>query len=178
MTPTQAVILDRDGVINFDSSEYIKSPPEWQPIPGSLEAIARLHNAGISVFIATNQAGVARGLISKESLEAIHSKMRDMIRQSGGEIRGIYQCIHHPDDACECRKPAPGMLLQILEDAGLEPGNTPFVGDSLKDIEAAESAGCRPVLVMTGNGHTTRQKRPDLPDVYENLADFADDFLT
>lgn len=177
MTDTKAVILDRDGVINLDSSDYVKSAGEWSPIAGSPEAIARLTHAGYRVFVATNQAGIARGVFTTEHLIQMHEKMVEITRESGGEFTGIYFCPHHPDDNCACRKPRPGMLQQIAQDHDLDLNNLPFVGDSVKDIEAAEAAGCRPVLVLTGNGEQTRERRPDLSDVFKNLSDFVDALL-
>lgn len=174
----RVVILDRDGVINFDSPDYIKSVAEWRPIPGSLEAIARLSAAGASVFVATNQAGIARGKLSSDALADIHAEMIGRLEAVGGSLAGIEFCPHHPDDDCQCRKPAPGMLERIGERSGLPIAGEPFVGDSLKDIEAAEAAGCRPVLVLTGNGETTWHQRSDLVDVYPDLASFVDAWLS
>ncbi len=171
------VILDRDGVINHDSPDYIKSAAEWQPIPGSLEAIALLTKAGIPVFVATNQAGIARGKLDEAALAAIHEKMQEAVATAGGEIRDIMYCPHHPDDRCRCRKPKPGMLLDLAERHGLDLAGQPFVGDSLKDIRAAEGAGCKPVLVRTGNGEETLHLRPHHEHVFDDLLSFAKSVL-
>ena len=167
------VILDRDGVINQDSTHYIKHPDEWQPIPGSLEAIALLHQNGYRIYIATNQAGIARGQLTESSLNAIHEKMLAQVTEAGGKLSGIHYCPHHPNDNCKCRKPAPGMLLEIADAAGIDITGMPYVGDSLKDIRAAEAAGCKPVLVLTGNGAETSKLRPNLEHIFENLLAFA-----
>jgi len=149
------IIMDRDGVINQDSPDYIKSPKEWIPIPHSLNAITRLNNAGHQVVVATNQSGVGRGYYSQAVLEKIHQKMRDELAAVGGRIDGIYFCPHTPDDHCECRKPKPGMLLQIAKDYNADLKQVYFVGDSIRDIQAAQAVGCLPVLVKTGNGEKT-----------------------
>ena len=149
------VILDRDGVINQDSDSYIKSPEEWLPIDGSLEAIARLHQCGFRVAVATNQSGVARGLFDLYTLARIHQKMCSLAEESGGLIDGVFFCPHGPDEGCGCRKPQPGLLAQIASEFEVSLQGVPFVGDSLKDIQAARSAGCRPILVLTGKGGQT-----------------------
>ncbi|MFP6807837.1 MAG: D-glycero-beta-D-manno-heptose 1,7-bisphosphate 7-phosphatase [Pseudomonadales bacterium] len=169
------VILDRDGVINEDSPAYIKHPDEWHPVEGSLEAIALMHAHGIRVYIATNQAGIAKGKLSESLLSAIHHKLETEVEIAGGKITEIVYCPHHPDLNCACRKPAPGMLIQILESTGVDPSEVYYVGDSLKDIEAAEAAGCRPVLVLTGNGQDSLKQRPRLNAVYSNLLAFVKD---
>ncbi len=149
------VILDRDGVINHDSPYYIKNPQEWQPIVGSLQAIVALKKAGHLVTVATNQSGVGRGLFTLKTLNAIHAKMNESLRQLNVSLDGIYYCPHLPDENCECRKPKPGMLLQIKQDFPEEFANSILVGDSLRDIEAAHAAGCRAALVRTGKGLQT-----------------------
>jgi D-glycero-D-manno-heptose 1,7-bisphosphate phosphatase len=149
------VILDRDGVINADSDDFIKSPSEFVAIDGSIEAIALLSNAGFTVAVATNQSGVARGLLNVRALDAIHDKLRLAVREAGGDIGRIVYCPHHPDDGCDCRKPAPGLLLRLAHQYGVPLDNVPMVGDSDRDIEAAKAAGCRPILVLTGNGRKT-----------------------
>ncbi len=169
----QVIILDRDGVINDDSPSYIKSPDEWRPIEGSLEAIAMLCRAGYRVYVATNQAGVGRGYFDLDTLHAIHARMQAAIEAHGGEIGGIFYCPHHPDDHCGCRKPEPGLLLEIAEHAGVDIRRQLYVGDSPKDIEAAKSAGCKPVLVLTGHGRETVGTLSEAVDVYESLFDFA-----
>lgn len=171
------VILDRDGVINQDSPDYIKDPDEWLPEPGSIEAIARLTQQGIAVYVATNQAGLARGKFELPSLEATHQKMRETVAAAGGEIAGIRYCPHHPDDNCVCRKPAPGLLHMLADDFGLKLADGYFVGDSLKDLQAAEAAGSHGALVLTGNGQKTLAARPDFDRVFSNLAAFVDQIL-
>lgn len=167
------IILDRDGVINQDSDDYIKSPDEWIPLPGSLEAIAQLTEAGFSVVVATNQSGIARGYYDLNTLEAIHQKMADAVAAAGGKLAGIFYCPHGPDDHCECRKPKDGLIRQIAETFQIDVTNVPFVGDSTRDIEAAISAGCLPILVKTGNGAKTAEKLTSSDRVYEDLLDFS-----
>jgi D-glycero-D-manno-heptose 1,7-bisphosphate phosphatase len=166
------VIVDRDGVINFESDAYIKSPAEWRPIPGSLEAIAALTQAGFTVVVATNQAGVGRGLFTLETLGAIHQKMREAVSAAGGKLDGIYFCPHHPDDNCDCRKPKPGLFHQIAEHYRLDLRDVPAVGDTLRDIQAARAVGARAILVRTGRGMQALEQLPDPPDV-EVYADLA-----
>lgn len=148
-------IIDRDGVINQDSDAFIKSPDEWVPIPGSLEALARLTENGWKVVIATNQSGLARGLFSIETLNAIHAKMRQELTPLGGHVDAIFLCPHGPDDGCDCRKPKPGMLHEIAHRFDVDLTQLPVVGDSLRDLQAAAAAGCQPWLVLTGNGQKT-----------------------
>lgn len=166
------IILDRDGVINFDSEHYIKSPDEWHAIPGSLEAIADLNRAGYRVLVATNQSGVARGYYDLETLNLIHEKFMRELAAVGGYVDEIFFCPHHPDDHCQCRKPKPGLFDKIKEKYQFDFANTYYVGDSASDIEVALAAGCKPVLVLTGNGEKTRQKFADaaLLPVFPNLA--------
>jgi len=179
------VILDRDGVINHDSDDYIKSPDEWQPLPGSLEAIARLCRADYTVVVATNQAGVGRGLFSLEMLIRIHRKMASSIRDKGGRLDSVFFCPHSPAEQCGCRKPKPGMLLEISDRLGIGLSGVPVVGDSLRDLEAAEAAGAIPVLVKTGRGRLTQEKlsKGELSHtlgqtpVYADLAAFTDAVL-
>jgi len=179
------VILDRDGVINHDSDDYIKSPDEWQPLPGSLEAIARLCRADYTVVVATNQAGVGRGLFSQEMLIRIHRKMASSIRDKGGRLDSVFFCPHSPAEQCGCRKPKPGMLLEISDRLGIGLSGVPVVGDSLRDLEAAEEAGAMPVLVKTGRGRLTQEKlsKGELSHtlgqtpVYADLAAFTDAVL-
>ena len=146
------VILDRDGVINHDSPDYIKSPEEWVPIPGSLDAIARLRHAGLRVVVATNQAGVGRGLFDAPALMAIHARMNDAVERAGGALDAIFFCPHHPDQACACRKPAPGLLRAALDRFDIAPEEAVAIGDSLRDLQAAAAAGVPGRLVLTGNG--------------------------
>lgn len=154
MEHPRAVILDRDGVINFDSPDYILTPDQWQPIPGSLEAIARLTKAGIPVAIASNQSALGRGTLDTPTFEAIQSKMMHTIEQAGGRIAHIAYCPHTPDDDCNCRKPEPGLVHEVLLALGLadHASDVLFVGDSLRDVEAAVAAGVTPMLVQTGYG--------------------------
>ena len=171
------VILDRDGVINAESPEYIKSPDEWEPLPGSLDAIARLTKAGFQVFVATNQAGIARGKLSLVELDIIHQRMLNEVEQLGGRIVDIRYCPHHPDDHCNCRKPAPGMLLDLAKIYNLDLSMGHFVGDSIKDLQAAKAAGCKGVLVLSGNGHESLKLFPDFKPVHKDLASFASQLL-
>ena len=146
------IILDRDGVINFDSPYYIKTPEEWNPIPGSLEAIGKLKNNGWTVTIATNQSGIGRGLMTFSDLFAINTKMLNSIRQFGGEIDGIFFCPHDPDYNCDCRKPKPEMLIDICKRFRFDTKDCIFVGDSLRDLLAAKFINAKAFLVLTGNG--------------------------
>ncbi|MBQ0783768.1 MAG: D-glycero-beta-D-manno-heptose 1,7-bisphosphate 7-phosphatase [Amphritea sp.] len=153
------VILDRDGVINHDSDNYIKSVDEWRPLPGSIQAIARLSKAGFDVCVATNQSGLARGYFDLTTLNLMHRKMKDLVEEQGGRIDKIEYCPHSPDDNCYCRKPLPGMYQHILSCyPDIDPEKVYVVGDSLRDLEAAESAGCPSILVSTGKGKRTLEK--------------------
>jgi D-glycero-D-manno-heptose 1,7-bisphosphate phosphatase len=174
------VILDRDGVINFDSDDFIRSPQEWIPIPGSLEAIGRLHRAGCTIVVATNQSGVGRGLFGLEELERIHAKMHEAVRASGGRIDGIFFCPHRPDENCECRKPRPGLLKRIAKTLDVDLRDACLVGDSQRDILAARSVSASPVLVRSGKGRRTLEQGAEIGDtpVFDDLAAFADDFLS
>lgn len=178
------VILDRDGVINQDSDDYIKSADEWQPIPGSIEAIARLCDAGYSVAVATNQSGLGRGLFELDDLEAIHDKMRELVESAGGHIAGIYYCPHLPTTGCNCRKPAPGLLDAIAEDFSISLEGLTFIGDSLKDLQAGAARLCRPILLRTGKGTDYEKQLADEPNaqvrnaaVYNDLASAVDSLL-
>ncbi|WP_293001328.1 D-glycero-beta-D-manno-heptose 1,7-bisphosphate 7-phosphatase [Nevskia sp.] len=168
------VILDRDGVINEDSPDFIKSVAEWQPVPGSLEAIAMLCQAGYRVFVASNQSGIGRGLLDFDALFAIHDRMQRALAELGGRIDGIFFAPEHPDRASEMRKPAPGMLKDLAKRLNQSLDGVPFVGDSGSDLEAARAAGARPVLVLSGNGERTKTKQ-NLADVevFDNLMAFA-----
>ena len=175
------VILDRDGVINQDSDDYIKSPEEWTPIPGSLEAIARLHREGYKVVIATNQSGVARGLFTLDTLARIHNKMLELVRDKGGEIDAMFFCPHGPDDGCRCRKPLPGLFEEIADrlKVNLSLNGVWTVGDSERDITAAATVGAKAALVRTGKGQHTLKKSKALDGVpvYADLAAFTDALL-
>ena len=150
------IILDRDGTINQDSDQYIKSPAEWKPIPGSLQAIARLNQGGWRIVVATNQSGIARGLFDMAALNAIHAEMHRAVGLAGGRIDAIFFCPHAADSGCECRKPKPGLLREIASRMDVELAEVPMVGDSLRDLEAAAAAGAKPYLVLTGKGKKTR----------------------
>jgi D-glycero-D-manno-heptose 1,7-bisphosphate phosphatase len=149
------VMIDRDGVINEDSGEFIKSVAEWRPIAGSLEAIASLHRAGWTVTVVTNQSGVGRGLYDEATLAKIHEHMRERVRAAGGELAGVYYCPHLPDAGCECRKPKPGMFRALERELGVSVVGAPYIGDRMSDVEAAEVVGARPMLVRTGTGAST-----------------------
>lgn len=149
------VILDRDGVINFDSAQFIKSPEEWKPIPGSLEAIARLNQAGYRVVLATNQSGVGRGLFDMATLNAIHEKMYKLLGQYGGRIDALFYCPHAADSKCACRKPNSGMFEEIANRFNVDLTGVPAIGDSLRDLQAGAAMGCVPILVRTGKGEKT-----------------------
>jgi D-glycero-D-manno-heptose 1,7-bisphosphate phosphatase len=169
------IILDRDGVINYDSDQFIKSPQEWRPIEGSMEAIALLNQWGWRVVVATNQSGVGRGLFDMDTLAAIHDKMHRTVAQAGGRIDAIFFCPHAADSKCSCRKPKPGMLLEIAERFNVDLVDVPVVGDSLRDLQSAVSAGAQPVLVRTGKGAKT-EADPELPPgtpVHDNLAAYV-----
>jgi len=169
------VILDRDGTINHDSEQHIKSPSEWRPIDGSLEAIARLTQADYRIAVATNQSGIARGLFDTTMLIAIHDTLQRALSQVGGRVDGFFFCPHAADSACECRKPKPGMLLEIGRRFNVSLDGVYMVGDALRDLQAAAAAGAKPVLVLTGKGKKT-QKDGNLPAgtmVFQDLAAFA-----
>jgi D-glycero-D-manno-heptose 1,7-bisphosphate phosphatase len=150
-------ILDRDGVINYDSDQYIKSPSEWRPIPGSIEAIARLNQHGFRIAVATNQSGIGRGLFDMATLNAINDKMMEMVFRQGGRIDALFFCPHTAVEECGCRKPRTGMLVEIAARFHTDLKGVPAVGDSLKDLQAAESVGAQPILVLTGKGKGTRE---------------------
>ena len=164
------VILDRDGVINHDSAAYIKSPAEWKAIPGSLEAIAKLTQAGFHVVIATNQAGVGRGLFEMATLNAIHDKMHRAVGQAGGRIDAVFYCPHAQDAKCDCRKPKPGLLEEIGKRFNTSLKGVPCIGDALRDLEAAAAVQAQPILVLTGKGKKTqREMLPAGTLVYADL---------
>ena len=149
------VILDRDGVINQDSANFIKNPNEWIPIPGSLEAIGLLNHSGFRVVLATNQSGISRGLFDMAILNSIHDKMHRELAHVGGRIDALFYCPHAADDHCDCRKPKTGMIEEIGKRFSVELKDTPAVGDSLRDLQAFADAGCQPILVRTGKGEET-----------------------
>ena len=152
MTPLKLVILDRDGTINEDRDDYVKSPDEWVPLPGSLEAIARLNHAGWHTVVATNQSGLARGLFDTAVLNAVHVKMNQALSRHGGRIDAVFFCPHGPGEGCRCRKPLPGLFELIGDRYGVELGGVPLVGDSLRDLQAGAAVGCPTHLVRTGKG--------------------------
>jgi D-glycero-D-manno-heptose 1,7-bisphosphate phosphatase len=162
-------ILDRDGVINFDSPDFIKSEDEWLPIPGSLEAISLLNDAGKIVAVATNQSGIARGLFSEDTLDAMHRKMVIMAHEVGGHIDLMVHCPHGPNDNCACRKPKPGLVSGLCQHFSIEPEDAVLVGDSLRDLQAATSAGIDSVLVKTGKGEQTLADNDITQPVFANL---------
>ena len=173
------IILDRDGVINKDADDFIKSPEEFIPIPGSLEAIARLNHAGYMVLVATNQSGIARGYFTMDTLTRIHDKLKRLLNAYGGRIDGIFFCPHGPDDHCHCRKPQPGLYEEIAQRLGRDLVNVPAVGDSLRDLQAAQLVGANPILVRTGKGEQTLVNGDGLEGipVYADLAEYVDHLL-
>lgn len=169
------VILDRDGVINKDSANFIKNPNEWIPIPGSLEAIAMLNQHGFRIAVATNQSGVSRGLFDMATLNSIHDKMHRELALVGGRIDAVFYCPHSTDDHCDCRKPKPGMIKEIGKRFSLELNEVFAVGDALRDIQAFADAGCKTILVRTGKGEDTL-KAGTLPEhtlVFSDLNEAA-----
>jgi D-glycero-D-manno-heptose 1,7-bisphosphate phosphatase len=174
------VILDRDGVINFDSAQFIKSPAEWKPIPGSLEAIARLNQAGYRVVIASNQSGVGRGLLDMSTLNEINGKMHKALAVVGGRIDAVFYCPHANDADCECRKPKPGMLKEIARRFNIDLAGVACVGDSLRDLQAATAMGASPYLVLTGKGDKTAEAGglPEGTVVVEDLAEAVNRILS
>ena len=173
------VILDRDGTINEDSADYVKTVDEWTPLPGALDAIARLNHAGWHVVVASNQSGLGRGLFDVSTLNAMHAKMHNLLAAAGGRVDAVFYCPHGPDEVCRCRKPEPGLFEQIGERYGLDLRDVPVVGDSARDVLAGAAAGCEPHLVLTGKGAAYQGR--SLPDtfpkgtrVHADLAAFAD----
>jgi len=172
------IILDRDGVINLDSDDYVKSADEWIPIQSSIDAIGLLHQAGHRVFVATNQSGVGRGYFSLDALTAMHEKMLGLVNTAGGQITDIAFCPHSPDNVCGCRKPKPGLLTSLSDKNDIQLDQTIVIGDSLRDLQAAIDVGATPILVLTGKGKKTRQQHPDLNVLtFENLYDAVQHIL-
>ncbi len=169
------ILLDRDGVINRDSDAFVKSTDEFIPLPGAYEAIATLCRSGFLIAVCTNQSGVGRGLISEAELAKINRKMVRGVTAAGGVVHGMRYCPHLPEDGCECRKPQPGMVVELMAELGSEPAATTLVGDSIRDLQAGQAAGCRVVLVRTGNGADSEAKARALgfQEVYDDLASFA-----
>ena len=170
------IVLDRDGVINRDSRDFIKSAGEWEPLPGSIEAVARLSRTGFTVAVASNQSGLGRGLFDRRALAAMHRKFRRLVAKAGGRVDRIVVCPHTPDDGCDCRKPKAGLLHRLARYYNTDLRGVPVVGDSLRDLEAAVSAGARPILVRTGNGRKTEAALDEAfgsPEVFDDLAAVA-----
>ena len=176
---TKLIILDRDGVINEDSDNYIRSPEEWLPLAGSIEAMAKLHKAGFIVTVATNQSGLARGYFNLDTLTAMHAKMNSLLAQEQGRVSAVKYCAHSPDDQCQCRKPLPGMINELIKEFRATPAETWMIGDSLRDLQAGQAAGCKVALVKTGKGVRTLAKGEGLEGVpvFEDLADFTNFIL-
>jgi D-glycero-D-manno-heptose 1,7-bisphosphate phosphatase len=172
------VILDRDGVINEDRVDFVRSPEQWVPVPGSLEAIARLCAAGVRVAVATNQSGIGRGLYDEAALGAIHRRMESEIARHGGHLDRIVYCPHHPDDGCSCRKPRSGLLEQLASAYGRRLTGVPCIGDARRDLEAAAAVGARPILVLSGKGRDTLAAFGDPPpEYYSDLSEAVDRLL-
>lgn len=173
------IVLDRDGVINEDMERPVADPDEWTPIPGSLEAIARLHQAGWHVAVATNQSGLSRGLLALDTLHAIHQRMHETVNQAGGKIDVVAFCPHKDSDQCGCRKPAPGMLYTISERLNIDLSTVVVVGDSLRDMQAAMATAAKPVMVRTGKGQKTLDSNKGLEHIpaYDDLASFVNTLL-
>lgn len=174
------LILDRDGVINEDSPDYVRSVDQWLPLPGSIEAIAALSRAGFEVVVASNQSGLARGYFSLDELEGMHEKMAGLVEAAGGRLGGVFYCPHHPDDDCDCRKPRTGLLEAIEREYGLSVSGCYFVGDSVKDVECALAKGAIPLLVLTGNGRSASAdllSRGIAARVFDDLAAVARELL-
>ena len=175
------VILDRDGTLNVDRDDFVKSPDEWEPLPGALEAVARLNHAGWKTVVATNQSGLARGLFDMAALNAMHAKMNALLAQCGGRIEAVYFCPHGPNDGCDCRKPLPGQFRRIGADFRVDLHNVPTVGDTLRDLQAGAALGCKTHLVRTGKaerldatGLDDLLRRVPGTQVHADLAAFAD----
>ena len=173
LTNKGLIILDRDGVINHDSEQFVKSAAEWLPLPGSIGAITALCRAGYTVTIASNQSGLARELFDRKALRSMHRKLRTLVAAEGGSISRIVVCPHTPQDGCNCRKPRPGLLLRLAHYYGVEPAGIPVIGDSLRDLQAAVAIGARPLLVRTGNGRQTERSLPENLGPIEIFDDLA-----
>lgn len=175
MARRRLILLDRDGVINFDSPAFIRSVSDWRPIPGALPAIARLHRHGFQIGVCTNQSGVGRGLLSETTLLAIHARVDEELAALGACIHAWRYCPHLPEAGCDCRKPRPGMLLDLMAAFTADPARTCFVGDSLRDLQSAQAAGCEPVLVRTGHGREAEAEARTLgvTRIYDDLQAFA-----
>lgn len=181
MHTVKLVILGRDGVLNAYREDHVKAPEEWQPIPGALEAVARLNHAGWHTVVATNQAGIGRGMIDMASINAVHAHMNRELMARGGRIDAVFFCPHAPEEQCDCRKPLPGMMLDIGRRYGVDLAHVPMVGDTLRDLQAAAAAGCEPHLVLTGRAEgldadAVAQRVAQVPatQVHDDLPAFAE----
>ncbi len=174
------LVIDRDGVINEEAEDFVKTPAEWIPIPGSLEAIARASKAGVRCVVMSNQSGLARGLLNIETLNAIHRKMSNMLWKMGGSVEAVFFCPHGPDEGCACRKPRPGMLEQIQKRTQVPFHAMAVIGDRATDVEAAQTVNAQPVLVKTGHGQATLESDIDLRGtlVYDTLASAVDAIIS
>lgn len=173
------IILDRDGVINYDSDRYIKSLAEWIPIPRSIEAMAQLSRHGFKIAVLTNQSGIARGLFDVAALAAMHDSLRRRLAEAGGRLDYLDFCPHGPEEQCACRKPQTGLFERLVRETGANLNGTPAIGDSYRDLQAAAAMGCRPILVKTGKGRRTLEQYPDLPyPVFEDLYDAVQHLLS
>lgn len=174
------IILDRDGVINEDSDDYIKSPDEWHAIPGSLEAIATLNRHNYQVVIVSNQSGIGRKLFTVDDLNAINIKMETHLAQYGGRIDAIFFCPHTPKDKCQCRKPKPGLYNEVSNRLRVALNKVYCVGDKMTDIQAAQSAGAKPILVKTGKGkdEIVSDNVPSGIPIYKDLSTFVDELVS
>lgn len=172
---TRLILIDRDGVINRDSAAFVKSVAEFIPLQGAIDAMAALHRAGFKIGVCTNQSGVGRGLLTESTLAAIHARLVSLVEAAGGKVDGLRYCAHLPEAGCECRKPRPGLLNTLMSELDEEPLHTVFVGDSIRDVQAALAAGCRAVLVRTGNGRQAEAEARKLGvnEIYHDLAAFA-----
>jgi len=177
--PSKLIVLDRDGVINYDSDDYVKSVDEWIPLPGSMEALAKLTQAGFKIAIATNQSGISRGYFTVATLDAMHQKMLTLASKAGAKIDYIAYCPHGPDDNCDCRKPLPGLIHQIEKALNMSAKGCYMVGDSLRDLQAGQAAGLVPALVLTGKGQRTLDKENGLTgiDVFDDLDHFVSNLI-
>lgn len=172
----KCLLLDRDGVCNRDRGDYVHTPEELEILPAIPNCLGRLHRAGYRILIITNQAGVGKGLVSPDALEKIHQKLQRVAKEAGGEIDGIYCCTHIQEDLCNCRKPAPGLILAAQREWGFVPANTWMVGDAVRDVLAARAAGCRQALVRTGHGLDAIRQLPEVP-AFDDLMAFTDFLL-
>jgi D-glycero-D-manno-heptose 1,7-bisphosphate phosphatase len=179
-TVGKTVFLDRDGVINHESAAYVRSVEDWRPIPGSLEAMARLSRAGRTLVVLTNQSGLGRGLYDEEALEAIHARLSRSVADLGGHVRAILHCPHRPEDACRCRKPAPGLIERAERELGVRALGAPLIGDRLSDLQAGLKMGCEPFLVRTGHGEETARGLGSRKNIriFADLAAVADALLS